>query len=42
MPNGWINQEYAQGFDGESITLNKSINMFERRKSDETIYGGVL
>ena len=28
-PNGWDNQDFMQGFDSETATYNKSINVFE-------------
>ena len=30
MPNSWSSQAYVQGFYFETITLKKSVNMFER------------
>ena len=30
MPNSWSKQAYVQGFDCESISFKKSVNMFER------------
>ena len=30
MPNRWYKQAYVQGFDCESITFKKAVNMFER------------
>ena len=36
MPNSWSIQDYAQGFDCESI------NMFERMEIAESIYEGVV
>ena len=29
MPNRWSKQAYVQGFDYESISLKKAVNMFE-------------
>ena len=29
MPNGWTSQGYWQGFDCETITLKKSVNLFK-------------
>ena len=42
MPNIWSKQAYVQGFDFESITFKKSVNMFERMEISESIYKGVL
>ena len=28
MPNSWIKQVYVQGYDCESVTVSKSVNMF--------------
>ena len=41
MPNSCSKQTYAQGFDCESITFKKYVNMFERMESAESIYEGV-
>ena len=38
MPNGWSKQAFVQGFDLETITLLKSVNMFENMEIFETIY----
>ena len=38
MPNSWSKQAYVQGFDWKSITLKKSVNMFERMEIDKSIY----
>ena len=37
MPNSWSKQAYIQGLDCESITFNKSVNMFERMEIAESI-----
>ena len=37
MPNGWYKQAYVQGFDCESITFKKALNMFERMEISESI-----
>ena len=29
MPNGWIKQACVKGFDCETVTKNKTLNMFE-------------
>ena len=42
MPNSRSKQAYVQGFDCESISLKKSVNMFERMKILESIYEGVV
>ena len=31
MPKIWYRQAYVQGFDCNSITFKKSVNMFERK-----------
>ena len=41
MPNSWSKQAYVQGFDYESITFKKSVNMFEQMEIAESIYEGV-
>ena len=42
MPNRWSKQAYVQGFDLESITSKKVVNMFEHREITESIYEGVV
>ena len=42
MPNSWSKQVYVQGFDWESITFKKAVNMFEQMKIVESIYEGVV
>ena len=42
MPNSWINQLYVQGFDWESISFLKSVNMFELVDISRYIYEGVV
>ena len=38
MTNGWNKESYVQGFDYESITFSKSVNIFEHIKMYENIY----
>ena len=38
MPNGWSKQAFVQGFDLETITFLKSVNMFENMEIFETMY----
>ena len=42
MSNIWYRQAYVQGFDCESITFKKDVNMFERMGISESIYKGVV
>ena len=42
MPNSWSKQAYVQGFDFESITFKKAVNMFEHMEIAESIYEGVV
>ena len=42
MPNSWYKHSYVQGFDCESITFKKSVNMFERMEISESIYEGIV
>ena len=42
MPSSWSRQAYVQGFDCESITLKKAVNMFERMENSESIYKVVV
>ena len=42
MPNSWSKQAYVQGFDCESITFKKAVNMFERMEIADFIYKGVV
>ena len=42
MPIIWYKQAYVQGFDCESITLKKLVNMFERKEISESIHQGVV
>ena len=42
MPNGWSRQAYVQGFDYESITFKKYVNMFERMETTEYTYEGLV
>ena len=41
MPNSWSKQAYVQGFDGETISFLKAVNMFERMEITD-IYEGVV
>ena len=38
MPTSWSKHAYVQGFDCESITIKKTVNMFERMEIAEFIY----
>ena len=42
MFNILINQAYVQGFDCESISFKKTVNMFERMDIYESIFEGVV
>ena len=42
MPNSWSKQAYVKGFDWKSITLKKSVNVFERMDIAEYIYKSVV
>ena len=42
MHNSWYKQAYVQGFDCESISFKKYVNMFERMEIAESIDEGVL
>ena len=42
MPTSWSKQVYVQGFDCESITFKKAVNMFESMEISESIYEVVL
>ena len=42
MPNSWSNQDSVQGFDCESISFKKAVNMFEIMEIDESIYKAVV
>ena len=42
MPNSWSRQAYIQGFDCESITFKKAVNIFERMEIAESIYEGIV
>ena len=37
MPNNWSKQGQVQGFDCESITLKKAVNIFERMETADYI-----
>ena len=38
MINSWSKQAFSQGFDCETISLKKSVNMFEHMEITESIY----
>ena len=40
-PNGWDNQDFMQGFDSETATYNKSINVFECMDISDYICEGI-
>ena len=42
MPNSWSKHAYVKGVDCESITFNKSVNIFERMEIAAYIYEGVV
>ena len=42
IPNIWSKRAYVEGFDCESITFKKAVNMFERMEIFESIYEGVV
>ena len=42
IPNSWSKQAYVQGFNCETISFKRSVNMFERMEISESIYEGVL
>ena len=42
MSNSWSKHAYVQGFDFESITFKRVVNMFERMEIAESIYEGVV
>ena len=42
MPNSRSRQAYVQGFDCDSITFKKYVNMFEHMEIAESIYKGVV
>ena len=42
MTNSWINQAYVLRFYCESITFDKSINMFEHMEIMESIFEDVV
>ena len=41
MPNSWSKQDCVKGFDCESISFKKYVNMIERIEITEYIYKGV-
>ena len=42
MPIIWSRQDYVQGFDYESITFKKTVNMFGHMEIADYIYEGVV
>ena len=42
MPTSWSKHDYVKGFDCESITFKKDVNMFECMKIAESIYEFVV
>ena len=42
MPTSWSKQEYLKGFDGESISFQEAVNMFDQMEIAEYIYEVVL
>ena len=42
MTNSWYKQAYVQGFDFESISFEKAVNMFEQMEITKYIYEGVV
>ena len=42
ISNIWSKQAYVQGFDFETISLKRVVNMFEHKEISESIYEGVL
>ena len=42
MPNLWSKKEYVKGFDCESISLKKPVNMLYQMDISESIYEGVV
>ena len=42
MSNSWSKQAYVQGFDCESISFKKFVNMFERMGISENIFEGLV
>ena len=42
ITNIWSNQSYVQGFDCDTISFKKAVNMFERMEIAESIYEGVV
>ena len=42
IPNRWSKHAYVKGFDCESNTLKKAVNMFERMEISESIYERVV
>ena len=42
IPGSCSKQVYVQGFECESITFKKSVNMFEHMEISESIYEGVV
>ena len=42
MPKIWYTQVYVQGFNCESITFKKAVNMFECMEISGSIYEAVV
>ena len=42
MPKIWYTQVFVQGFNCESITFKKAVNMFECMEISESILKGVV
>ena len=42
IPRSWSRQAYVQGFDCESITFKKDVNMFERMEISKSTYKVVV
>ena len=42
MPTSWSKQAYVQGFDCESITFKRAVNMFDRMETADSIYEGCV
>ena len=42
VTNSWSKQEYVQGFDCDTISFEKAVNMFQRMEIAEIIYEGVV
>ena len=42
MSNSYSKKAYIQGFDCESITFKKAVNMFDHMEISESIYKGLV